>query len=158
MREPGRVDSPVRTTGGLVRGRWRAGVHIFKGIPYGRAVRFCAPDSPDPWEGERDAGAYGASCPQLYLDPADVTDARLALSEVFGIPLLEPERQDEDCLFLNVWTPGLGDGVKRPVLVRLHGRGFHGGSGSWAWADGERLSRRGDAVVITVNHRLRVAR
>ena len=59
----------------------------------------------------------------------------------------------EDCLYLNVWTPGVGSGG-RPVMVWIHGGGYSIGSGSWPLYDGASLARRGDVVVVTVNHRL----
>jgi para-nitrobenzyl esterase len=66
----------------------------------------------------------------------------------------QPEPDSEDCLFLNVWTPALNDGVKRPVLFWCHGGGFTMGSGSAPFYHGTNLARRGDVVVVTVNHRL----
>jgi para-nitrobenzyl esterase len=149
----------VGIAAGVVRGRAVAegAVAAFLGIPYARAARFRPPERVTAFaRGAIDAVAYGPSCPQRYMDPGDVTPEREALSAQFGIPLLEAQPEAEDgCLVLNVWTPA-ADGAARPVLVRFHGRGFHGGSGSWAWADGARLAARGDAVVVTVNHRLAV--
>ena len=72
-----------------------------------------------------------------------------------GEPPAGVQKTDEDCLFLNVWTPGL-DGNKRPVMVWLHGGGFSAGSGGDSFCNGKNLSRRGDVVVVTVNHRLNV--
>ena len=63
------------------------------------------------------------------------------------------EKRDEDCLQLNVWTPGL-DGARRPVLMWIHGGGFTGGTGATPTYDGEILSRRGDVVVVTINYRI----
>ncbi|WP_348240021.1 carboxylesterase family protein, partial [Salmonella enterica] len=60
----------------------------------------------------------------------------------------------EDCLVLNVWTPGLRDGRKRPIMVYFHGGEFSSGRGSSPIYDGKRLCLRGDVVVVTVNHRL----
>jgi len=62
-------------------------------------------------------------------------------------------RQSEDCLYLNIWTPGL-DGARRPVLVWIHGGGFLIGAGSTPIYEGQSLSRRGDMVVVTINYRL----
>src|SRR5262249_56168264 len=64
--------------------------------------------------------------------------------------------ETEDCLTLNLWTPGLGDGAKRPVMVWLHGGAFAYGSGNRAVTDGANLARRGDVVVVSVNHRLNI--
>jgi para-nitrobenzyl esterase len=74
--------------------------------------------------------------------------------DIFGLSDPPDDNQSEDCLVLNVWTPGLGDDARRPVLFRIHGGGFGAGSGSWNWHDGTNLARRGDVVVVTVNHRL----
>jgi para-nitrobenzyl esterase len=63
-------------------------------------------------------------------------------------------RTSEDCLVLNVWTPGLRDGKRRPVMVWLHGGGYVSGSGASPATDGARLARQGDAVIVTLNHRL----
>ncbi len=72
-------------------------------------------------------------------------------------PQADPaEGFDEDCLVLNVWTPGVNDGHKRPVMFWIHGGGFAQESGSWPWIDGAALARRGDVVVITINHRLNI--
>jgi para-nitrobenzyl esterase len=73
--------------------------------------------------------------------------------DLFGLSDPPDDHQSEDCLVLNVWTPALADG-RRPVLFRIHGGGFGAGSGSWNWHDGTNLARRGDVVVVTVNHRL----
>ena len=136
------------TTTGRVRGALVDGVRVFKGIPYGAdtaATRFGAPRPPDSWSGVRDALGYGASAPQA--PPSDV-----ALFRSWRPDPAPPT--SEDCLFLNVWTSGLGDGVRRPVMVWLHGGGFVTGSGSSNAYDGVRLAQRGDVVVVTVNHRL----
>ena len=66
-----------------------------------------------------------------------------------------PEEQSEDCLILNVWTPGLDD-KKRPVFFWIHGGGFSTGSGSSPWYDGTNVARKQDVVVVTINHRLNV--
>ncbi len=139
----------VDTTAGKVRGRLRMGIHAFKGIPYGAstagAKRFMAPTKPAPWTGVREAVRYGHQSPQ-----------NMRFTEVLA-PQADPsEGFDEDCLNLNVWTPGVNDGRKRPVMFWCHGGGFAQESGSWPWIDGESLARRGDAVVVTVNHRLTV--
>jgi para-nitrobenzyl esterase len=143
----------VETSAGKLRGTTSArGIHRFAGVPYGEPTggerRFKKSQARAAWSGVRDAIEFGPICPQLgsLVDPA-LSDARVT-GEVRYLP------QSEDCLLLNVWTPGLGDGAKRPVLVWLHGRGFSAGAGSEPWYDGENLARRGDAVIVTVNHRL----
>ncbi len=125
----------VKTGAGKVRGRTVEGIHVFRGVRYGADTatrRFQAPMPPQPWKGVVEAVEYGNASPQGSKE----------------------ERQSEDCLFLNVWTPGLGDGAKRPVMVYIHGGAYANGSGSDALYDGTRLSRRGDVVVVTLNHRL----
>jgi para-nitrobenzyl esterase len=125
----------ARTHAGRVRGVIDAGINTFKGIPYGADTALCrfrrAP-SPEPWRRIRDGLEYGPSCPQLH----------------------SAERTSEDCLRLNIWTPALRDGGKRPVMVYIHGGEFSSGSGSSPLYDGTHLCRRGDVVVVTVNHRL----
>src|ERR1051325_9048685 len=130
------------TASGRVRGIASSGVNVFKGIPYGGPTggknRFMPPTKPLPWTGVRDAIAYGATAPKA-LGPARR-----------GVP---PE--GEDCLVLNVFTPAVGSG-KRPVMVWLHGGGFSYGTGSDGILEGSHLARRGDVVVVTINHRLNV--
>ncbi|MEP7314010.1 MAG: carboxylesterase family protein, partial [Pseudomonadota bacterium] len=125
-------------------------IHVFKGIPYGAdtsTTRFRAPAAPQAWSGERDATKYGAQSPQIYGNPPD---AWLFTSWA------NPQKESEDCLFVNVWTPGVRDTKRRPVMVWIHGGGFGAGSGSDHGYDGTRLATRGDVVVVTVNHRLNV--
>jgi para-nitrobenzyl esterase len=143
----------AQTVFGRVRGVDNSGVKTFKGIPYGASTagpnRFMPPRDPGAWTGVRDALEYGPSAPQR--EPGvQVGPDRLSVSSA-GLP---PE--SEDCLVLNVWTPGLADGGKRPVMVWCHGGAFSGGSGSSPGTDGTNLARRGDVVVVSVNHRLNV--
>jgi para-nitrobenzyl esterase len=140
---------PVATTAhGDVRGTFEDGIAVFKGIAYGAptggANRFQPPQPPKAWKGVRTAVDYGPSCPQLDPPPA---------GHAFGPPS-EASRGSEDCLVLNVWTPGVRDGKKRPVMVWIHGGGFTLLSGSSPTSDGTRLARKGDVVLITLNHRL----
>jgi para-nitrobenzyl esterase len=144
----------VEITSGKLRGTSAAGVYAFKGVPYGASTagrnRFLLPQLPQPWSGERDALAYAGHAPQSPNRPK----RRPELDTILGPADATPE--GEDCLTLNVWTPGLGDGAKRPVMVWLHGGGFAYGSANRAVTDGANLVRRGDVVVVGVNHRLNI--
>lgn len=141
----------VETVYGKVRGQTNGDVRQFKGIPYGAPTggrdRFMPPRKPQPWTGVRDALGFGPVSPQGLID----LRADLAM-------LVQWDRQEggmgENPLHLNIWTKGLGDGVKRPVLVSIHGGGFESGSGNAPGFDGAQLARYGDVVVITVSHRL----
>ena len=141
----------AETSFGRVRGIDHQGIKVFKGIPYGAntagANRFMPPTDPPEWIGIRDALEYGHSAPQ-----PDPRSSSLAAG-MWGPNL--PAR-GEDCLVLNVWTPALDDGHKRPVMFWCHGGGFATGTGSSPDNDGTNLARRGDVVVVTVNHRLNV--
>lgn len=130
------TDSPLATTRhGQVRGYRDNGVNVFKGVRYGADTaprRFMAPLAPQRWSGVRDALEHGPASPQSSREDA----------------------MDEDCLFLNVYSPALRDGARRPVMFYIHGGAYNNGSGSSPLYDGVRLCRRGDVVVVTVNHRL----
>ncbi len=141
------------TAFGKIRGEEVQGIKIFKGVPYGASTaaqnRFMPPMDPAPWSGVRDALHYGPSTPQSNPGvPRTVSALSTASAN------LPPE--SEDCLVLNIWTPALADGRKRPVLFWCHGGGFVSGSGSSPGTDGANLARRGDVVVVSINHRLNV--
>lgn len=141
----------VQTRSGKVRGSLHGRVHAFKGIPYGASTagerRFMPPAKVPEWTGVRDALELGARAPQL-------------LSSFHGQVIPEFESMDrnepmsEDCLMLNVWTPGPQAQARRPVMVWLHGGGYNSGSGGFICYDGAELARKHDVVAITVNHRL----
>jgi len=141
------------TTLGKVRGVDASGIKTFKGIPYGANTtgknRFMPPADPAKWTGVREALEYGHSAPQRNPDAPGRASA-LATATA-GLPA-----EGEDCLVLNVWTPAVNDGRKRPVMFWCHGGGFATGSGSSPGTDGTNLARRGDVVVVSVNHRLNV--
>ena len=136
----------VQTAQGTVQGFEYDGLRIFKGIPYAKARRFHAPEPAEPWQGVFDASNYGYVCPLLTNDPPR--------GELYVPHRFWP--MDENCLNLNIWTPGT-DGAKRPVLVWLHGGGYEAGSAIEQMAyDGVNLSRSGDTVVVSINHRLNI--
>jgi para-nitrobenzyl esterase len=153
VRELDRTDI-VSTTNGPVSGYRDRGLSIFKGLRYGApplgARRFAPPQPPTPWTEVADALTLGAPAIQVGVPPGETTGGRSAGDP----PAPGQPGTDEDCLFLNVWTPGLTG--KRPVMVWLHGGGFANGSGGAAMYDGGALARRGDVVTVTVNHRLNV--
>ena len=137
---------------GKVRGYIYKNIYTFKGIPYGASTagenRFMPPQKPEPWEGVRLALNYGdmAPQPQPYEKYPESPAAFVDDWNYFD--------SSEDCLRLNVWSPGLDD-KKRPVLVYFHGGGFSSGSAiEQDGYGGENFARYGDVVVCSVNHRL----
>lgn len=141
----------VETTSGKVQGIVTAGIKQFKGIPYGAptggANRFMPPKKPAPWTGVRECFGHGNICPQT---PSN-------LRSEYGMMIMWDQQNggmSENCLALNVWTPGVNDGARRAVLVSFHGGGFTTGSGNAPGFDGAQLALFGDVVVVTVNHRL----
>ncbi len=140
------ADPVLSTTAGKLRGKTENGIKVFKGVPYGDTTagrRFMPPQPPKPWIGVRDALDFGHQSPQVGAD-----------RPIMYASWSNPRPEGEDCLVLNVYTPGVGDGKKRPVMVWFHGGGYTSGSASSHYADGVRLAKRGDVVVVTVNHRL----
>ncbi|MDI6402884.1 carboxylesterase family protein, partial [Balneolaceae bacterium ANBcel3] len=133
------MDLPiVETTSGTIAGNFNDGVYAFKGIPYAQADRFMPPQKPDSWEGVREATSFGPIAMQVnsWSDESDM---------------------DEEQLFtVNVWTQGVNDGKKRPVMFWLHGGGFSVGGSDDPISHGEMLARQGDVVLVSVNHRLNI--
>jgi para-nitrobenzyl esterase len=148
----------VATSNGPVRGYVEDGLDVFKGLRYGAPpvglARFKPPARPAPWTEPAEATAYGAPAIQSGLAPGE---RRTSPGDP---PAPDEPASSEDCLFLNVWTPGLNKGgldtKARPVMVWLHGGGFANGSGGAAMYDGGALARKGDVVTVTINHRLNV--
>lgn len=153
-----RVSSPasdvVETTLGRVRGFTRNGVHIFRGIPYGDttagANRFLAPKKPAPWTGVRSSTSWGPVSPAAPRAGWVNDEEQFLYQWDDGFP-------GEDMLRVNVWTPGVNDATRRPVLVWIHGGGFSSGSSQELRPyDGERLATQHGAVLVSMNHRLNV--
>lgn len=150
-------DHPVaRTTAGAVRGQVREGIAVFLGVPYGadtRKTRFQPPLPPDPWSGVRDALVWGDRAPQLAGNGMTSRAGQRAQIETYRLPADEGNIS-EDCLHLNVWTPRTRGHERRPVLLYIHGGAYNSGTVNSVLYDGTRLCKRGDVVVVTVNHRL----
>lgn len=137
----------VQTRAGTLTGSLDRGIESYKGIAYGADTsgehRFLPPRPATPWSGTLEANAFGPDAVQAR-GPRPKAGAT---TNNFDLP------PGEDCLTLNVWTPA-SDNAARPVMVWLHGGGFYSGSGSGTMYDGANLSRRGDVVVVSINHRL----
>jgi para-nitrobenzyl esterase len=166
--------TPVATTtAGKISGLVSEGVYVFKGVPYGadtRNFRFMLPVPPTPWKDVKECTSFTTMAPQLAAARRPGSDAgRPATAAVVAPPPQAAARagaaaqargpreigtQSEDCLHLNVWTAGLRDKTKRPVLVYFHGGAYNNGSVNSDLYDGTRLVHRGDVVVVTVNHRI----
>lgn len=143
----------VDTTYGKLRGINIGGIKTFRGVHYGASTagknRFMPPQRPEKWAGVRDAMSYGEISPQLPSSPES------EYVQAIDWDAHTESGLGEDCLHLNVWTPGL-DEKKRPVFFSIHGGGYTSGSGNNPGYNGDPLARFGDAVVVTVNHRLGV--
>jgi para-nitrobenzyl esterase len=128
----------VKTSAGEVSGSLNENVYAFKGIPYAKAERFMPPQSPDAWDGVRECLNFGPVAKQV-------------------VPWYPDSVQNEKELFsLNVWTQGVNDDKKRPVMVWLHGGGFHTGASNDPMTYGEALAKKGDIVFVSINHRLNI--
>lgn len=128
----------VKTTSGFISGSIDDGIFTFKGIPYAKAERFMPPQDPDTWDGIRECKDFGPVARQI-------------------VPWYPDSIQNENKLFsVNVWTRGIMDGKKRPVMLWLHGGGFHVGASNDPMTYGEALAKKGNIVVVSVNHRLNI--
>jgi para-nitrobenzyl esterase len=143
----------VETATGVVRGMANTGIKIFRGIPYGADTggrnRFMPPRKPASWAGARNCIGYGPISPQAASGFRSDYAQLIQWDRHIGTGGMS-----EDCLSLNVWTPGVNDNAKRAVLVSFHGGGWATGSGNGPMYDGGQLALLGDVVVVTVNHRL----
>lgn len=137
--EPKKPQEPiVKTTYGSISGSLEDGVFSFKGIPYAKADRFMPPQAPDAWEGVRDSTKFGPIAMQVNSwSPEEVMS-------------------EEKLFTVNVWTQGLSDDRKRPVMFWLHGGGFSVGASDDPITDGKILAQKGDIVLVSVNHRLNI--
>ena len=142
------IRTPVETRQGALHGLIEDEVHVFRGVPFAQPpvgdLRWRRPQPVEPWQGVRDALEFG---------PVSIQPSRPAAGPFAGIMGHSQERMSEDCLYLNIWTPGVDDG-RRPVMVWIHGGGLFSGSGSSPAYDGAPLASRGDAVIVTINYRL----
>lgn len=147
--QTGEAIAVTNTSSGKVRGYINNHIFTYKGIPYAEANRFEAPHTPKPWTDTRSSMVYGSVAP--LLNPiTSVDEGEFIFHHDWGYT-------NEDCLRLNVWTPGLKDGKKRPVMFWIHGGGFAAGSSQELPSyDGERLAKKGDVVVVSINHRLNI--
>lgn len=137
---------------GKVKGYLLRGINYFLGIPYGAdtsgANRFLPPQKPKPWDGVLPAVWWGNTAPQIM-------EKRYANTYASFADHWNYDDVSEDCLRINVFTPGINDGKKRPVLFWIHGGGFTTGNGiEQDGYYGENFSRQGDVVFCSVNHRL----
>ncbi len=143
----------IETTLGKVRGATQAGVQAYRGVPYAASTaganRFMPPANREAWTGVRDCVELGLRAPQRNSDFFG------QVPKIFEV-MCPAEPMGEDCLVLNVWTPGTNAGRKRPIMVWLHGGGYTSGSGGFVCYNGQELARKHDVVVVTVNHRLTV--
>jgi para-nitrobenzyl esterase len=138
------------TESGQVRGYIHNSIYTYKGIPYAEAKRFEAPQKPKAWKGVRSSLTYGPVAPLQTVTSSVQDESEFVFHHDWGYT-------NEDCLRINIWTPGIKDGKKRPVLFWIHGGGFTAGSSQELPSyDGESLAKKGDVVVVSINHRLNV--
>ena len=140
----------VSTESGKVRGYTSNGIFTYKGIPYAESNRFEAPARPKPWDGVRSSMSYGPVAPLMDPTTQVQDESEFVFNHSWGYT-------SEDCLRINVWTPGINDGKKRPVMFWIHGGGYTAGSSEELPSyDGENLAKNGDVVVVSINHRLNI--
>lgn len=137
----------VTTESGKLLGYVSKGTYTFLGVPYAQAERFMMPEKVKPWDGIRRAYVYGEVCPVAPANKVNLTE--------FLTPTGSNQVQNENCQFLNVWSQNINKEAKKPVMIWLHGGGFMSGSASeLSYYNGTNLSKNGDVVVVSLNHRL----
>lgn len=140
----------TETEAGKVRGFIRNGIFTYRGIPYATAKRFESAKKTEKWEGVRSSLTWGPVAPLMQPTTTVMDESEFVFDHDWGYT-------SEDCLVLNVWTPGINDGKKRPVMFWLHGGGFAAGSSQELPSYyGENLAKKGDVVVVSINHRLNI--
>jgi len=140
----------TNTESGKVRGFIHNGIFTYKGIPYAQAERFAAATKPASWQGIRSSTSYGPVAPLEKPTTVIQDESEFVFDHDWGYT-------NEDCLRINIWTPSISDGKKRPVLFWIHGGGFTAGSSQELPSyDGENLSKKGDVVIVSINHRLNI--
>ena len=142
----------------LVKQGWLQGyvdgkLKIFKGVPYAAPpvgnLRFRHPVDPQRWKGVRKATEYSAAAIQPVMEDPE------AIANVHGVPqMLARSQYEEDCLYLNIWSPAKTAEDKLPVFIWVHGGGMVAGSGVECVCDGDGLAKRKDMIVVTINYRL----
>ena len=137
------MNAIANTQCGKIKGiKVKENIFRFTGIPFAKPpvgeLRFKAPVDPEPWTGIKDATEFGPASIQPYDEGG----------------LVSMGSQSEDCLLLNVWTQGLDDNKKRPVMVWIHGGGFFTGGTNDSWYDGSFFAERGDVVLVSIQYRL----
>jgi para-nitrobenzyl esterase len=158
----GTPTAPVDTGAGKVRGLRSGALSIFKGIPYGGDTgvhRFQPAGHARAWTGVRECFTYGPRAPQIEplagrAMPASTAGFPPAMKFLLSMTghANKGSPPSEDCLVLNVYTPDASPSRKRPVMFRIHGGAYAVGSAETY--DGSGLSRKGDVVVVTMNHRI----
>ncbi len=138
------------TDAGKVRGYIHNSIVTYKGIPYAEAKRFEVPQKPRPWANVRSSLTYGPVAPLMDPTTGVMDESEFVFNHSWGFT-------NEDCMRINVWTPSIIDGKKRPVMFWIHGGGFTAGSSQELPSyDGENLAKKGDVVVVSINHRLNI--
>lgn len=147
--------SRVETVYGTVEGYQDGNIFTFKGIQYAKAERFMPPQDPDKFQGVRQCKVYGPQAPQNENLRWNSRNSQTDYG--FGNQFVVEPMDEKECLVLNVWTPSITDGRRRPVFVWIHGGGYSGGSGhDLPCYEGRALAEAGDIVVVNLNHRLNI--